>query len=112
MEIFEKSMRQLTRLEENANVGDKMKNQLVILYYKYLTKSYQLLKSSKNKKYNKEKIQDMKAKEEIVLLSHFYYQCAEIIRTLVEQNSRIPSKVRTYIIDHMKRAFKKVESKL
>lgn len=112
MEIFEKSMRQLTRLEENANVGDKMKNQLVILYYKYLTKSYQLLKTSKNKKYNKEKIQDMKAKEEVVLLSHFYYQCAEIIRTLVEQNSRIPSKVRTYIIDHMKRAFKKVESKL
>jgi hypothetical protein len=71
-----------------------------------------LIHASKEKKYNKEKIQDMKAQEEFVLLSNFYYNYASILYEIVNQNQTLPHALRNQLLIHIKRVFKKVEAKL
>ncbi len=110
IELFENVEKKISELKEDSS--NKMKNQIVILCYKYLMKSYQLIKSSKEKKYNKEKLKDVKAQEEFVLLSNFYYNYASIVYEIVNQNSTLPTTLRAYLLKNMKRAFDKIESKL
>ncbi len=109
-ELFESPIQKLKELKTDSN--QKSKNQIVILCYKYLVKSYRLIQTSKEKKYNKEKIQDVKAQEEFVLLSNFYYNYASILYEIVNQNQTLPYAIRNELLTLMKRAFKKIESKL
>lgn len=110
IELFENVQKKINELKEDSS--NKSKNEVVILCYKYLVKSYQLIKSSKDKKFDKEKLKDVKAQEEFVLLSNFYYNFASILYEMVNQNTTINPKVQSYILKHIKRAFDKIESKL
>ena len=102
-----------TKIDElKEDSSTKSKNEIVILCYKHLYKSYQLVKTSKDKKFNKEKVKDLKEQEEYILLSNFYYNYATILFEYVNQNQKIDIKTKNYLLQMMKRGFKKIESKL
>ncbi len=110
IETVEHIYKKIDELKEDSST--KSKNEIVILCYKYLYKSYQLVKTSKDKKFNKEKVKDLKEQEEYILLSNFYYNYATILFEYVNQNQKIDVKTKNYLLQMMKRGFKKIESKL
>jgi hypothetical protein len=110
IEIVEQIYKKIDELKEDSST--KSKNEIVLLCYKHLYKSYNLIKTSKDKKFNKEKVKDLKEEEEYILLSNFYYNYATILFEYVNRNQKLDIKTKNYLIQMMKRGFKKIESKL
>ncbi len=110
IELFEEVNNKIEKLKSNSN--NKSKNELVIIIYRNLLKSFNIIKTSQNKKYNKEKIKDIKEKEEVVLLSNFYYNYSNIISQLIDSNQNINHNVKKYMMTQIKRVFDKIESKI
>ncbi len=110
IELFEPLLHKVELLKNNSS--NKNKNEIIIILYKHMIKAYHLIKSSKDKKYNKEKLKDIKEKEEIVLLSNYYYNYSTIIYEMINKNEVIDKNVKKYLLSQMKRVFDKIEGKL
>ncbi len=109
IELFE-HVKKVESLKNNSS--NKSKNEIIINVYKHMVKAFNIIKSSKDKKYNKEKVKDIKEKEEVVLLSNYYYNYSIIIYELINENENIDKNVKKYLLSRMKRVFDKIEGKL
>ncbi len=109
IELFE-HVKKVESLKNNSS--NKSKNEIIINVYKHMVKAFNIIKSSKDKKYNKEKVKDIKEKEEVVLLSNYYYNYSIIIYELINENENIDKNVKKYLLNQMKRVFDKIEGKL
>lgn len=109
IELFD-HVKKIENLKNNSS--NKNKNEIIIHVYKHMVKAFNIIKSSKDKKYNKEKVKDIKEKEEVILLSNYYYNYSIIIYELINQNETIDKNVKKYLLNQMKRVFDKIEGKL
>ena len=109
-DLFENIVKKIESLKNNSN--NKSKNEIIIHVYKHMVKAFHIIKSSKDKKYNKEKIKDIKEKEEVVLLSNYYYNYSIIIYELINQNENIDKNMKKYLLTQLKRVFDKIEGKI
>jgi hypothetical protein len=108
-DLFE-HVKKIESLKNNSS--NKSKNEIIIHVYKHMVKAFNIIKSSKDKKYNKEKIKDIKEKEEVILLSNYYYNYSTIIYELINENQSMDINVKKYLLTQMKRVFDKIEGKL
>ncbi len=108
-DLFE-HVKKIESLKNNSS--NKSKNEIIIHVYKHMVKAFNIIKSSKDKKYNKEKMKDIKEKEEVILLSNYYYNYSTIIYELINENESMDKNVKKYLLTQMKRVFDKIEDKL
>lgn len=110
IELFETIDKKIETLRNNSS--NKSKNEIILIVYKQMIKAFNIIKSSRSKKYDKEKIKDIKEKEESILLSNYYYNYSTIIYELINNNEYMNKNLQKYLVTQMKRIFDKIERKL
>ncbi len=110
IELFESIDKKIESLTNNSS--NKNKNEIILIVYKQMIKAFNIIKSSRSKKYNKEKVKDIKEKEESILLSNYHYNYSTIIYELINHNEYMNKNVQKYLLSQIKRVFDKIERKI
>ncbi len=110
IELFQTIDKKIESLKNNSS--NKSKNEIILIVYKQMIKAFNIIKSSRSKKYDKEKIKDIKEKEESILLSNYYYNYSTIIYELINNNEYMNKNIQKYLLTQIKRVFDKIERKL